>query len=57
MEYVLVVLIFVGGHVNVKTTDFSSKNSCSVAAKWINEQSKKTSWTDSYKPKAECFKI
>lgn len=57
MEYVLFVFIMVGEHVNLKTTDFSAKKSCEVAATWINNQSARSAWRDAYKPKAACFKI
>lgn len=57
MEYVLFVFIMVGEHVNIKTTDFTSEQTCNAAAEWVNETAEKSSWTKHYKPKAECFEI
>ena len=57
MEYVLFVFIMVGEHINLKTTDFTSEQTCNVAAEWVNKTAAKSHWNENYKPKAECFEI
>jgi hypothetical protein len=56
VEWVLIVWVFTGENIGIKTTDFTTEQRCEAAALWLNKASE-GKWRESYTPKARCFKI